>query len=165
MQCCQGDSGEIGRSRIPIVRKSTADDGCRMRGPVPPQSQGRRTSSNQAPEHLPAWDLFVVSGPLAFDLPLCPRLVRLARRDIVWITSHLITTAGSARRSRGIPWAEAPRYVDPGSDCVYGACRHAPDLRTIGIRDKPIAPARLARMARRKVIGSIRRECCRHSGC
>ncbi len=48
--------------------------------------------------------------------------------------------------TEAFPWAEAPRYLIRDRDCVYGAAVTY-RLRTRGIRDKPIAPARLGRTA------------------
>jgi hypothetical protein len=60
------------------------------------------------------------------------------------------------------PWDEAPRYVIRDRDCVYGAAvTHR--LRTMGIRDKPIAPGSPWQNGfAERLIGSIRRECVDH---
>src|SRR5207245_1299675 len=69
---------------------------------------------------------------------------------------------GSHARSPKFPWAEAPRYVIRDRDCVYGAAvTHR--LRTMGIRDKPIAPGSPWQNGfAERLIGSIRRECVDH---
>src|SRR5205823_12470494 len=68
-------------------------------------------------------------------------IVRLARRDLVWInvTTHPTADWIARQITEAFPWAEAPRYVIRDRDCIYGAAvTHR--LRTMGIRDKPIAP-------------------------
>src|SRR5467141_4152486 len=78
--------------------------------------------------------------------PLCAGyafiIVRLARRDLVWInvTSHPTADWVARQITEAFPWNEAQRYLIRDRDQVYGvAVRHR--LRAImGIRDKPIAP-------------------------
>jgi hypothetical protein len=85
-------------------------------------------------------DLFVVPT-IGFDLLYALVIVRLARRDLVWInvTTHPTADWIARQITEAFPWAEVPRYVVRDRDCVYGAAvTHR--LRTMGIRDKPIAP-------------------------
>src|SRR5439155_2123989 len=64
------------------------------------------------------------------------------RRDLVWInvTTHPTADWIARQITEAFPWAEAPRYVIRDRDCVYGAAVTR-RLRTMGIRDKPIAPS------------------------
>src|SRR5436309_6156594 len=64
--------------------------------------------------------------------------------------------------TEAFPWAETPRYVIRDRDCIYGAAvTHR--LRTMGIRDKPIAPGSPWQNGfAERLIGSIRRECVDH---
>ena len=104
-----------------------------------PPSQGWCTFlRNHAPD-IAAMDLFVVPS-IGFDLLYALVIVRLARRDLVWINVTTHPTADwIAQITEAFPWAEAPRYLIRDRDCVYGAAvTHR--LRTMGIRDKPIAP-------------------------
>src|SRR5205807_653896 len=105
-----------------------------------PPSQGWCTFlRNHAPD-IAAMDLFVVPS-IGFDLLYALVIVRLARRDLVWInvTTHPTADWIARQITEAFPWAEAPRYVIRDRDCVYGAAvTHR--LRTMGIRDKPIAP-------------------------
>jgi hypothetical protein len=66
-------------------------------------------------------------------------IVRLARRDLVWInvTPHPTAEWIAHQITEAFPWAEAPRIRD--RDRVYGATVMQ-RLRAMGIRDKPIAP-------------------------
>src|SRR5258706_11970171 len=105
-------------------------------------------------------DLFVVPT-IGFDLLFGLVIVRLARRDLVWINATPHPTAEWIARqiTEAFPWTEAPRYLIRDRDQVYGAaatCR----LRTMGIRDKPIAPGSPWQNGfAERLIGSIRREC------
>ena len=70
-----------------------------------------------------------------------------------WII-HQITDA--------FPWNEAPRYLIRDRDQVYGTAERR-RLRTMGIRDKPIAPrSPWQNGVVERMIGSIRRECTDH---
>ena len=94
----------------------------------------------QAPD-IAAMDLFVVPT-IGFDLLYVLVIVRLARRDLVWInvTPHPTAEWVARQITEAFPWNEAPRYLIRDRDCVYGAAVTR-RLRAMGIRDKPIAPA------------------------
>ena len=67
-------------------------------------------------------------------------IVRLERRELVWINVTRHPTAGwiAQQITEAFPWNEAPRYLIRDRGAIYGAavtCR----LRAMGIRDKPIA--------------------------
>ena len=128
-----------------------------------PPSQGWRTFlRNHAPD-IAAMDLFV-APTIGFDLLYAFIIVRLDRRDLVWINVTTNPTVEWIARqlTEVFPWDEAPRYLIRDRDRIYGAlvkCR----LRAMGIRDKPTAPASPWQngFAERR-IGSIRRECVDH---
>src|SRR3979409_188048 len=110
-----------------------------------------------------AMDLFVVPT-IVFDLLYVLVIVRLARRDLVWINVPPHPTAEWIARqiTEAFPWAEAPRYLIRAQDRVYGAAV-TPRLRAMGIRDKPIAPGSPWQNGfAERLIGSIRRECVDH---
>ena len=114
-------------------------------------SPGWRTFlRNHAPD-IAAMDLFV-APTIGFDLLYVLVIVRLARRDLVWINVTTNPTAEWIARqiTEAFPWNEAPRYLIHDRDHVYGvAVIHR--LRAMGIRDKPIAPRlALAERLRRK---------------
>jgi len=126
-------------------------------------SQGWRTFlRNHAPD-IAAMDLFVVPT-IGFDLLYGLVIVRLGRRDLVWInvTSHPTADWIARQITEAFPWDKAPRYLIRDRDQIYGAaatCR----LRAMGIRDKPIAPGSPWQNAfAERLIGSIRRECVDH---
>ena len=104
---------------------------------------------------LPPWPLFVVPT-IGFSLLYAFVIVRIQRRDLVWINVTRDPTAEWVARqiTEAFPWDEAPKYLLRDRDQIYGAVVTR-RLRTMGIRDKPIAPAS-------RLIGSIRRECLDH---
>ena len=108
-------------------------------------------------------DLFV-TPTIGFDLLYAFIIVRLARRDLVWInvTPHPTADWIARQITEAFPWNEAPRYLIRDRDRVYGAAvMHR--LRAMGIRDKPIAPASPWQNGfAERLIGSIRRECLDH---
>src|SRR5437660_2057054 len=125
-----------------------------------PRSQGWRTFlRNHAPD-IAAMDLFVVPT-IGFDLLYVLVIVRLARRDLVWIDATPHPTAEWIARqiTEAFPWNEAPRYLIRDRDQIYGAAATR-RLRAMGIRDKPIAPGSPWQNGFvERLIGSIRREC------
>src|SRR5882724_8432932 len=86
-------------------------------------------------------DLFIVPT-IGFDLLYGLVIVRLARRDLVWInvTPHPTAEWFARQITEAFPWAEAPRYLIRDRDQIYGAAVTL-RLRAMGIRDEPIAPA------------------------
>jgi transposase InsO family protein len=128
-----------------------------------PPSQGWCTFlRNHAPD-IAAMDLFVVPT-IGFDLLYVLVIVRLARRDLVWINVTTNPTAEWIARqiTEAFPWNEAPRYLIRDRDCVYGAAVTR-RLRAMGIRDKPIASGSPWQNGfAERLIGSIRRECVDH---
>ena len=126
-------------------------------------SQGWRTFlRNHAPD-IAAIDLFVVPT-LTFDLLYALVIVRLGRRDLVWINATANPTAEWIARqiTEAFPWDEAPRYLIRDQDGIYGvAVRRR--LAAIGIRDRPIARGSPWQNGfAERLIGSIRRECLDH---
>jgi transposase InsO family protein len=108
-------------------------------------------------------DLFVVPT-IGFNLLYVLVIVRLARRELVWInvTAHPTAEWIAQQITEAFPWKEAPRYLIPDRDAIYGAAVTR-RLRAMGIRDKPIAPGSPWQNAfAERLIGSIRRECVDH---
>jgi hypothetical protein len=77
----------------------------------PPSQGGRTFLRNHAPD-IAAMDLFVVPT-IGFDLLYVLVIVRLARRDLVWInvTSHPTAEWVARQITEAFPWNEAPRYL------------------------------------------------------
>ena len=89
--------------------------------------------------HIAAMDLFVVPT-IGFILLYVLVIVRLARRELVWInvTAHPTAEWIAQQITEAFPWDEAPRYLIRDRDAIYGAAVTR-RLRAMGIRDKPIA--------------------------
>ena len=101
---------------------------------------------------------------IGFDLLYAFVIVRLDRRDLVWINVTANPTSEWIARqiTEAFPWNEAPRYLIRDRDCVYGAIVTR-RMRAMGIRDKPIAPGSPWQNGfAERMIGSIRRECVDH---
>src|SRR5438552_11720683 len=152
--------GELLKLGFEVAQSSVAKYMVKRCGPP---SQGWRTFlRNHAPD-IAAMDLFVVPT-IGFDLLYVLVVVRLARRDIVWINATSNPTADWIARqiTEVFPWNEAPRYLIRDRDRVYGAAVTR-RLRAMGIRDKPIAPGSPWQNGfAERLIGSIRRECVDH---
>ena len=117
---------------------------------------------NHAP-HIAAMDLFVVPT-IGFNLLYVFVIVRLARRELVWInvTTHPTAEWIAQQIVEAFPWNEAPRYLIRDRDAIYGAAVRR-RLRAMGIRDKPIAlGSPWQNCFAERLIGSIRRECVDH---
>jgi transposase InsO family protein len=143
-----------------VAQSSVAKYMVKRRGPP---SQGWRTFLRNHRREVAAMDLFVVPT-IGFDLLYAFIIIRLDRRDLVWINVTTNPTAEWIARqiTEAFPWNEAPRYLIRDRDRIYGdvAMRR---IRAMGIRDKPIAPASPWQNGfAERLIGSIRRECLDH---
>src|SRR5712672_4802797 len=152
--------GELLKLGFEVAQSSVAKYMVKRWGPP---SQGWLTFlRNHAPD-IAAMDLFVVPT-IGFDLLYAFVIVRLARRDLVWInvTAHPTAEWIARQITEAFPWAEAPRYLIRDRARVYGTLVKR-RLRAMGIRDKPIAPASPWQNGFvERLIGSIRRECVDH---
>jgi transposase InsO family protein len=116
--------------------------------------------------HLPqiaAMDLFVVPT-LSFNVLYVLVIVRLARRELVWINVTAQPTAEwiAQQITEAFPWNEVPRYMIRDRDGLYDAAVRR-RLRAMGIRDKPIsAGSPWQNCFAERLIGTIRRECVDH---
>src|SRR5262249_13138901 len=103
-------------------------------------------------------DLFVVPT-IGFNLLYAFVIVRLDRRDLVWIYVTTNATAEWIARqlTEAFPWNKAPRYLVRDRDQVYGTIV---TRRLRAYSDKPVAPASPWQNGfAERLIGSIRREC------
>ena len=152
--------GELLKLGFEVAQSSVAKYMVKRRG-LP--NQGWRTFvRNHAPD-IAAMDLFVVPT-IGFDLLYAFVIVRLDRRDLVWINVTTNPTAEWVARqiTEAFPWDEAPHYLVRDRDRIFGATVIR-RLRAMGIRDKPIAPASPWQNGfAERLIGSIRRECVDH---
>jgi transposase InsO family protein len=152
--------GELLKLGFEVAQSSVAKYMVKRQGPP---SQGWRTFlRNHAPE-VAAMDLFSVPT-IGFDLLYAFIIIRLDRRDLVWINVTQNPTAEWIARqlTEAFPWHEAPRYLIRDRDRIDGEVARQ-RIRAMGIRDKPIAPASPWQNGfAERLIGSIRRECVDH---
>src|SRR5205823_7375493 len=109
--------------------------------------QGWRTFLRNHAQDVAAMDLFVVPT-IGFDLLYAYVIVRLDRRELVWIsvTTHPTAEWVARQITEAFPWNEAPRYMIRDRDRIYGAVVHvdcAPWASAISRLHQP----RLGRMA------------------
>jgi hypothetical protein len=152
--------GELLKLGFEIAQSSVAKYMVKRRGPP---SQGWRTFLRNHVPDIAAMDLFVVPT-IGFDLLYAFVIVRVDRRDLVWINVTANPTAEWVARqiTEAFPWDEAPHYLIRDRDRIYGSVVTR-RLRAMGIRDKPTAPASPWQNGlAERLIGSIRRECVDH---
>src|SRR6201998_2935742 len=152
--------GELLKLGFEVAQSSVAKYMVKRRGP--PSQSWRTFLRNHAPD-MAAMDLFVVPT-IGFDLLYAFVIVRLGRRDLVWVNVTANPTAEWVARqiTEAFPWNEAPRYMIRDRDRIHGAVVTR-RLRAMGIRDKPIAAASPWQNSFvERLIGSIRRECLDH---
>src|SRR3981189_1554363 len=128
--------GELLKLGIEVAQSSVAKYMVKRRGPP---SQGWRTFlRNHAPD-VAAMDLFVVPT-IGFDLLYAFIIVRLDRRDLVWINVTTDPTAEWVVRqiTEAFPWDGAPGYMIRDRDRIYGTVVTR-RLRAMGIRDRTYA--------------------------
>jgi hypothetical protein len=85
-------------------------------------SQGWPTFLRNHAPNIAAMDLFVVPT-IGFDLLYAFVIVRLERRDLVWINVTANPTAEWIARqiTEAFPWSETPKYLIRDRDRAYGA--------------------------------------------
>ncbi len=152
--------GELLKLGFVVAQSTIAKYMAKRRGP---SAQGWGTFLRNHAPHIAAMDLFVVPT-IGFNLLYVLVIVRLARRELVWInvTTHPTAEWIARQVTEAFPWNEAPRYLIRDQDRIYGAAVTR-RLRAMGIRDKPIAPGSpWQNCFAERLIGSIRRECVDH---
>jgi transposase InsO family protein len=152
--------GELLKLGFEVAQSSVAKYMVKRRGPP---GQGWLTFlRNHAPD-IAAMDFFVVPT-IGFDLLYAFVIVRIDRRDLVWINVTKNPTAEWVARqiTEAFPWDGAPGYMIRDRDRIYGGIVTR-RLRAMGIRDKPTSPASPWQNGfAERLIGSIRRECLDH---
>ena len=153
--------GELLKLGFAVAQSTVAKYMARLDGSPPGQRWGTFVRNHMP--HIAAMDLFVVPT-FGFNLLYVLVIVRLARRELVWInvTSHPTADWIAQQITEAFPWNEAPRYLIRDRDAIYGATVTR-RLRAMGIRDKPIAPGSPWQNSfAERLIGTIRRECVDH---
>jgi transposase InsO family protein len=152
--------GELLKLGFEVAQSSVAKYMVKRRGPP---SQGWRTFlRNHAPD-IAAMDLFVVPT-IGFELLYAFVIVRLDRRELIWVSATANPTAEWVARqlTEAFPWNEVPQFLIRDRDQIFGALVRR-RLAAMGIRDRPIAPASPWQNGfAERLIGSIRRECLDH---
>jgi Integrase core domain len=149
--------GELLKLGFEVAQSSVAKYMIKRRGPP---SQGWRAFLRNHSPDIAAMDLFVVPT-VGFNLLDAFVIVGLGRRALVWVNVTTNPTAEWIARqlTEAFPWGEAPKYLIRDRDRIYGATV-ARRLQTMGIRDRPIAPASPWQNGyAERLIGSIHREC------
>jgi len=152
--------GELLKLGFEVAQSSVAKYMVKRREPP---SQGWRTFLRNHASEIAAMDFFVVPT-IGFDLLYAFVIVRIDRRDLVWINVTKNPTAEWVARqiTEAFPWDSAPGYMIRDRDRIYGRIVTR-RLSAMGIRDKPIAPASpWQNGVAERLIGSIRRECLDH---
>src|SRR5712675_1418196 len=152
--------GELLRLGFQVAQSSVTKYMAKPRGAP---SQGWCTFLRNHAPNIAAMDLFVVPT-IGFDLLYAFIIVRLDRRDLVWINVTANPTAEWVARqiTEAFPWGEAPHYLIRDRDRIYGSVVTR-RLRAMGIRDRPTAAASPWQNGfAERLIGSIRRECVDH---
>jgi hypothetical protein len=143
--------GELLKLGFTVAQSTVARYMARTDGSNPPGQRWGTFVHNHMPQ-IAAMDLFVVPT-LGFNLLYVLVIVRLARRELVWInvTSHPTAEWIAQQITEAFPWGgdEVPRYLIRDRDALYGA-PVSRRLRAMGIRDKPIAPVRLGKIVTRR---------------
>jgi transposase InsO family protein len=152
--------GELLKLGFEVAQSSVAKYMVKRAGPP---SQGWSTFLRNHAPNIAAMDLFVVPT-ISFELLYAFVIVRLDRRDLIWINVTANPTAEWIARqiTEAFPWDDAPHYLVRDRDGVYGAAVTR-RIRAMGIRDKPIvAGSPWQNGFVERLIGSIRRECTDH---
>ena len=149
--------GELLKLGFGVAQSTVAKNMVKRRGP--PSQTWRTFLRNHAPD-IAAIDLFVVPT-ISFGLLYGLIVIRIARRDLVWVnvTAHPTAEWVVRQLTEAFPWQEAPRHLIRDRDAIYGSVvlKHH---RSMGIRDYPIAPrSPWQNPHAERLIGSIRREC------
>ena len=125
--------GELLKLGFEVAQSSVARYMVKRCGP--PRQGWRTFLRNHAPD-IAAMDLFVVPT-IGFELLYAFVIVRLHRRDLVWINVTKNPTAEwiACQLTEAFPWDEAPRYLIRDRDGIFGTIVTR-RLSAMGIRDK-----------------------------
>jgi transposase InsO family protein len=105
-----------------------------------PPSQTWRTFLRNRADAIAAIDLCVVPT-LTFGCLFAFLVVSHGRRRLLWfaVTAHPTAEWLAQQIVEAFPWDTAPRYLVRDNDAAYGQA-FTNRIRTMGIRDRPIAP-------------------------
>ncbi len=102
-----------------VVAQSMVAKYMAKKGGDPPSGQSWSAFLRNRMPHIAAIDLFVVLT-IGFRLLYALVIVRLARRELVWInvTAHPTAEWIAQQTTEAFPWDEAPRYLIRDRDAV-----------------------------------------------
>jgi hypothetical protein len=115
--------GELLKLSFEVAQPSVAKYMVKRREPP---SQGWRTFLRNHASEIAAMDFFVVPT-IGFDLLYAFVIVRIDRRDLVWINVTKNPTAEWVARqiTEAFPWDGAPGYMIRDRDRIYGGTGHS----------------------------------------
>ena len=128
-----------------------------------PPSQTWRTFLRNHADAIAAIDLCVVPT-LTFGCLFAFLVVSHGRRRLLWfaVTTHPTAEWLARQIVEAFPWDTAPRYLVRDNDAAYGQA-FTNRIRTMGIRDRPIAPrSPWQNPYVERLIGTLRRDCFDH---
>ena len=128
-----------------------------------PPSQTWRTFLRNHAEAIAAIDLCVVPT-VTFECLFAFLVVGHGRRQLLWfaVTRHPTAEWLAQQIVEAFPWDTAPRYLIRDNDGAYGQA-FTNRVRTMGIRDRPIAPrSPWQNPYVERLIGTLRRDCLDH---
>jgi len=128
-----------------------------------PPSQTWRTFLRNHADAIVAVDLCLVPT-VTFECLFAFLVVSHGRRQLLWfaVTKHPTAEWLAQQIAEAFPWDMAPRYLIRDNDGAYGQA-FTNRVRTMGIRDRPIAPwSPWQNPYVERLIGTLRRECLDH---
>src|SRR6266702_2650998 len=128
-----------------------------------PPSQSWRTFLRNHADAIAAIDLCVVPT-LTFECLFAVLVLSHGRRRLLWfaVTRHPTAEWLAQQIVEAFPWDTAPRYLIRDNDGAYGQA-FTNRVRTMGIRDRPIAPrSPWQNPYVERLIGTLRRDCLDH---
>ena len=152
--------GELLKLGFDVAQSTVSKYMLRRRGPP---SQGWNTFLRNHADGIASVD-FLVVPTLTFQRLFAFVVLGLGRRRLLWIgvTAHPSAEWLARQITEAFPWDTAPAFLIRDNDGSYGKVLTR-RVRSMGIRDRPIAPqSPWQNCYVERVIGSIRRECLDH---
>jgi transposase InsO family protein len=152
--------GELLKLGFEVAESTVSKYMAKRRGPP---SQGWRTFLRNHADAIAAIDLCLVPT-INFECLFAFLVVGHGRRQLLWfaVTRHPTAEWLARQIVEAFPWDTAPRYLIRDNDGAYGQA-FTSGVRTMGIRDRPIAPrSPWQNPYVERLIGSLRRECLDH---
>ena len=152
--------GELLKLGFEVAESTVSKYMIRHRGPP---SQTWRTFLRNHADAIAAIDLCVVHT-VTFERLFALVIIGHGRRQLLWfaVTRHPTAEWLAQQIVEAFPWDTAPTYLVRDNDGSYGQVFMS-RLRSMGIRDRPIAPRSPWQNAYvERLIGTLRRECLDH---